>query len=79
MKETDLNYGVFSKPKKNLSDKNEDQLEQNVKVLNAHFQNSCEEKKEKSEKDESVSIVASIEPEDAVTIDVSEIKKLLSA
>lgn len=75
MKETDLNYGVFSKPKKNLSDKNEDQLEQNVQVLNAHFQNSCEEKKEKSEKDEAVSIVASIEPEDAVTIDVSETKK----
>ena len=75
MKETDLNYGVFSKPKKNLSDKNEDQLEQNVQVLNAHFQNSCEEKKEKSEKEEAVSIVASIEPEDAVTIDVSETKK----
>lgn len=80
MKETDLNYGDFDRPKKQVSESKDIQLERNIQTLNSHFQNSPENNQEKkdvskissSNKNESVSIVASIEPEEAVTIDVSD-------
>ena len=73
MKETDLEYGAFSTP----ADKKQLQLDQNVQAMNIHFKNTLEKKESSKVKkeDESVSIVAAVEPEESVTIAVSDRKK----
>lgn len=77
MKETDLDYGTFSSPADKKIDNQEIQFEKNIQTLNDHFKKSdkIQQSQDLQSQDDSVSIVATIEPEEAVTIDVTEKKK----
>lgn len=80
MKETDLDYGAFVKPQTGSVDADSDNskeknLDENIQTLNNYFKTNAKKTKNKKNSEDQISVVATIDDEDAVTIAAPEKKE----
>lgn len=73
MKETDLDYGAFVKPQTcsvdaDSGNSKEKNLDENIQTINKHFKSKSKKTKNKKNSEDQISVVATIDDEDAVTI-----------
>lgn len=81
MKETKLDYGAFVKPQTSSVDADscnskEKNLNENIQTINKHFKSKSKKSEKKSNiTDEQISVVATIDEEDSVIIDLDKDKE----